>query len=32
LAFYLLRKKVNINMVMFGVMFLGIILGLLGIC
>ena len=32
LAFYLLRKKVNINMVMLGVMFLGIILGLLGIC
>ncbi|MBY7025953.1 PTS mannose/fructose/sorbose transporter family subunit IID [Clostridium botulinum] len=32
LAFYLLRKKVNINIVMFGIMFLGIILGLLGIC
>lgn len=32
LAFYLLRKKVNINIVMFSIMFLGIILGLLGIC
>lgn len=31
-AFYLLRKKVNINVVMFGIMFLGIILGLLGVC
>jgi len=32
LAFWLLRKKVNVNVVMFGIMFLGIILGLLGIC
>ncbi|EGP5371709.1 PTS system mannose/fructose/sorbose family transporter subunit IID [Enterococcus faecium] len=32
LAFYLLRKKVNVNIVMFAIMFLGIILGLLGIC
>lgn len=32
IAFWLLRKKVNINIVMFGIMFLGIILGLLGIC
>ncbi|KAF1304179.1 PTS system mannose/fructose/sorbose family transporter subunit IID [Enterococcus saccharolyticus] len=32
LAFWLLRKKVNVNLVMFGIMFLGIILGLLGIC
>lgn len=31
-AFWLLRKKVNVNIVMFGIMFLGIILGLLGIC
>ncbi len=31
-AFWLLRKKVNINVVMFGIMFLGIILGLLGVC
>ena len=31
-AFWLLRKKVNVNVVMFGIMFLGIILGLLGIC
>lgn len=31
LAFWLLRKKVNVNVVMFGIMFLGIILGLLGI-
>jgi PTS system mannose-specific IID component len=32
LAFWLLRKKVNVNIVMFGIMFLGIILGLLGVC
>ncbi|EOT26419.1 PTS system mannose/fructose/sorbose family transporter subunit IID [Enterococcus saccharolyticus] len=32
LAFWLLRKKVNVNVVMFGIMFLGIILGLLGVC
>ncbi|MDU3404085.1 MAG: PTS system mannose/fructose/sorbose family transporter subunit IID, partial [Enterococcus faecalis] len=32
LAFWLLRKKVNVNVVMFGIMFLGILLGLLGIC
>ena len=32
IAFWLIRKKVNINAVMFGIMFLGIILGLLGIC
>lgn len=32
LAFWLLRKKVNINVVMFGIMFLGILLGLLGVC
>lgn len=32
IAFWLLRKKVNVNAVMFGIMFLGIILGLLGIC
>lgn len=31
-AFWLLRKKVNVNVVMFGIMFLGIVLGLLGIC
>ncbi|MDR0921002.1 MAG: PTS system mannose/fructose/sorbose family transporter subunit IID [Lactobacillales bacterium] len=31
LAFWLLRKKVNVNIVMFGIMFLGIILGLLGV-
>lgn len=31
-AFWLLRKKVNVNVVMFGIMFLGIILGLLGVC
>ncbi|MDX5024786.1 PTS system mannose/fructose/sorbose family transporter subunit IID, partial [Streptococcus suis] len=32
LAFWLLRKKVNINWIMFGIMVLGIVLGLLGIC
>lgn len=32
ITFWLLRKKVNINVVMFGIMILGIILGLLGIC
>lgn len=32
IAFWLLRKKVNINVVMFGIMFLGILLGLLGVC
>ena len=32
IAFWLLRKKVNVNAVMFGIMFLGIILGLLVIC
>ncbi|HPR81959.1 MAG TPA: PTS system mannose/fructose/sorbose family transporter subunit IID [Enterococcus sp.] len=32
LAFWLLRKKINVNVVMFGIMFLGIILGLLGVC
>ncbi|WP_441650817.1 PTS system mannose/fructose/sorbose family transporter subunit IID [Enterococcus faecalis] len=32
LAFWLLRKKFNVNVVMFGIMFLGILLGLLGIC
>lgn len=31
LSFWLLRKKVNINLIMFGIMFLGIILGLLGV-
>ncbi|MEQ9764158.1 PTS system mannose/fructose/sorbose family transporter subunit IID [Streptococcus jiangjianxini] len=31
-AFWLLRKKVNINWIMFGIMLLGIALGLLGIC
>lgn len=32
-SFWLLRsKKVNVNIVMFGIMILGIILGLLGIC
>lgn len=31
-AFWLLRKKININWIMFGIMMLGIILGLLGIC
>lgn len=30
-CFYLLRKKINVNVVMFGIMFLGIILGLLGV-
>ncbi|HGK5962627.1 TPA: PTS system mannose/fructose/sorbose family transporter subunit IID [Streptococcus agalactiae] len=32
LAFWFLRKKVNINWIMFGIMVLGIVLGLLGIC
>ncbi|EHJ57155.1 PTS system mannose/fructose/sorbose family transporter subunit IID [Streptococcus urinalis] len=32
LAFWLLRKKVNINWIMFGIMLLGILFGLLGIC
>lgn len=33
LAFYLLRNKhVNVNYVMLGIMLLGIVLGLLGIC
>lgn len=32
ITFWLLRKKVNINVVMFGIMILGIILGLMGIC
>ncbi|EOT39930.1 PTS system mannose/fructose/sorbose family transporter subunit IID [Enterococcus columbae] len=32
LAFWLLRKKVNVNIVMLGIMVLGILLGLLGIC
>lgn len=33
LCFYLLKyKKVNVNVIMFGIMILGIVLGLLGIC
>ena len=29
---FLATQKVNVNVVMFGIMFLGILLGLLGIC
>lgn len=32
LAFWLLRKKVNVNIIMFGIMILGIVLGLCGVC
>lgn len=32
LAFWMLKKKVNVNVVMLGIMVLGILLGLLGIC
>lgn len=32
LAFCLLHKKVNVNIIMFGIMILGIVLGLCGVC
>lgn len=32
LDFWLLRKKVNVNIIMFGIMILGIVLGLCGVC
>ena len=32
LAFWMLKKKVNVNVVMLSIMVLGILLGLLGIC
>lgn len=32
LAFWLLRKKVNVNIIMFGIMILRIVLGLCGVC
>ncbi len=32
LAFWLLRKKVNVNIIIFGIMILGIVLGLCGVC
>jgi len=32
LAFWMLKKKVNVNVVMLSIMLLGILLGLLGIC